>query len=116
MVYLVYTAQNGFNGYIYDDECDAKYFSSMYGDTWKIISLPYFKKESSRFHYSEEDPEYDETDYFELKQKYSDLEENLKKEKKKFKILEEFTNFFILILVILLVFSFILLFMLIHKY
>jgi hypothetical protein len=116
MVYLLYTTNNGFNGYVYDIEDEARDFCSMYGDSWKIISIPYFKKEDSKFHYSEEDPEYDETHYVELKQKNYDLEQSLKELKKKFKILEEFTNFFILLLFISVIFSCIILTMLIHKY
>jgi hypothetical protein len=116
MVYLLYTTNNGFNGYVYDGEDEARDFCSMYGNGWHIVSLPYFKKESSTFHYSEEDPEYDETHYLELQQKNNDLKENLKKEQKKFKILEEFTNFFILLLVLSIVYSVFLLIMLIHKY
>jgi hypothetical protein len=105
MVYLLYTTENGFNGYVYDDNNEAKDFCAMYGQHWKIVNLPYFKKESSRFHYSEEDPEYDETHYLEFKQKNVDLEQNLKEHKKKFKILEEFTNFFILLLCLSILYS-----------
>jgi hypothetical protein len=105
MVYLLYTTENGFNGYVYDNNNEAEDFCAMYGGHWKVINLPYFKKESSRFHYSEEDPEYDERHYLEFKQKNVDLENTLKNEKKKFKILEEFTNFFILLLCLSILYS-----------
>ncbi len=112
MVYVVYSSNNLFKG-AYEDENEATMIcNSMnldYEYEWKVVDLIYYKKESSQFHYSEEeeDPEYDETYYID---KINSLTNDIISEKKKFKILEEFTDFFVLLLCISTMYSCIILY------
>ena len=99
MVYVVYSSSDKFYG-VYEDESEANGIAQMKSDNeiWKVVDLPYFKKEApQKLHYSEEDSVCDESYYID---KINMLKYQIKSEKKKFKILEEFTNFFIMLLII----------------
>ena len=118
MVYVIYSSDDKFDG-VYENEEDAqdscKVKSIDTNHKWKIADLPYFKGEQSKIHYFEEDSEIDEAHYI---NEIMNLKQKIYSEKKKLKILEEFTNFFILLLVISIIYSFsiLIVLMLNHKY
>lgn len=118
MVYVIYSSDYKFDG-VYENKDEAELSCRTKTiDTnteWKIADLPYFKEKKSKINYSEEDSEIDEAHYMD---EIISLKEIIYSEKNKLKILEEFTNFFILLLVISIIYSFIILIVLMlnHKY
>jgi len=77
MVFLVYNIENSFMTGVYEDERDAYYAINMldetdYKDSFKVKEIPYFKKQSYKFHYSEEDNNIDEEEYtYKVKHDYN---------------------------------------------
>jgi len=64
MVFLVYNPEKSKYYGIFENEEDAIMIARSYSldlnENWVVLDLPYFKKLESKFHYSEEDPDFDE--------------------------------------------------------
>jgi len=118
MVYVVYSLEDKFDG-VYENKDEAEMccrrITADTNSLWMVADLPYFKAENTKIQYSEEDSNVDETYYID---EIMSLKKIVYSENKKFKILEEFTNFFIILLLISIMYMFVILLILMldHKY
>jgi hypothetical protein len=62
MVFLVYNNKDDLINGVYEDEKDAEYACSML-EGFDVRDLPYFKKDTSKVTYTEEDSSVDESHY-----------------------------------------------------
>jgi hypothetical protein len=109
-VYILFNTKNNSVYLVYQDKEDAKYWKNTLNemeDKFIIIESFMFIVDESKFHYSEEDSNVDEEEYYKLKNKVKEQDDiiiNMKKEYNELKELRVKDNLYLCICLIIYLF------------